>query len=199
MTEQQPESPGASAERDAGTAQSPSLRAFVTATGLVFQAVGMIMLFGSCCFWSFSGHVVEPSDVPAAQWTDYLRGERLPAALLTICVVVTFVGGIALTAAGVGLQGEKLRSGRFAMAVAAPMALIYGTAGVILVTRTDLWVRGLMPILFAAVSILLFMLAGHSSSLLRQFPPPADQHVATEEFLRQHKEERLKRLQEYDP
>jgi hypothetical protein len=85
------------------------------------------------------------------------------------------------------------------MVVAAPMALIYGAAGVILVTQTDLWVRGLMPLLFGAVSILLFMLAGQSSSLLRQFPPPADQHVATEEFLRQHKEERLKRLQEYDP
>lgn len=199
MTEQQPESPDSSAEHAADASPRPSPRAFVTATGLVYQAVGMIMLFGSCCFWSFSGHVVEPSDVPASQWTDYLRGERLPAALLTICVVVTFVGGIALTAAGVGLQGEKPRSGRVAMAVSAPMAVIYLAAGAILLFNTELWGRALMPVLFGTVTILLFMLAGHSSSLLRQFPPPADQHLATEEFLRQHKEERLKRLQEYDP
>lgn len=197
MTESAPPESNPPGPPDGGPESPP--RAFVTATGLVFQVVGLVMLLGSCCFWSFSGRVLEPVEVPTEQWTDHFRGERLPAALLTLGVVTTFVGGIALTAAGVGLQGEIRGSGRAAMAVSVLMAVIYLAAGVMLIAKTSHRGSALVPIVFGLVTSVLFLLAGHSASVLRRFPPPADQHLATEEFLRKHKEDRLKRLEEYDP
>ena len=177
----------------------PSPRAFATATGYVLQLVGLVFLLGSCCFWTFSNHIVEQPKEPVAHWTDHLRGEGLSAAGLTICAVVTLIGGIALVATGIGLHGELPASGRLAMIVTAMMAILYWTLAILLIASAKTWLYGAVPAVFALVTTVLFLLAGHSTTILRQFPPPADQNVATEEFLQQVREERAKRLKEFDP
>ena len=77
---------------DAGSSPD-SPRAHVIATGHIFFSVGLVFLLGACCFWGFSSHVVRPADAPAARWADYFSGDRLPAAMLTIGVATTLIGG----------------------------------------------------------------------------------------------------------
>ena len=193
------------AERPENTAsgQSPesprtevSPRAFAVGTGLCCQAVGLVFLLGSCCVWSLSANVVEPSPEPAERRTDDLVGDRLPAAVLMIGLAVTLVGGMALVAVGTGLQGERPSSGILAMVVTGLMTGVYAASAVLLIVHTGSVMKALAPVLPALATSILFLLAGYSASVLRRFPPPPDQSVATPEFLeacRQEREERLKR------
>ncbi len=168
----------------------PSPRAHVISAGHVFQSVGLLFSLGACCFWAFSTHLVEPADQPASRWTEYLSGDRLPAAVLTIGVVTTLVGGIGLVAVGVGLHGERRGSGRTAVALTAVMAAIYWGAGILLIIKTASWSYSLAPALFALATTGLFTLAVHSAAVLSRFPPPPDQNVVTDEFLKDHLERR---------
>lgn len=121
---------------------------------------------------------------------DDLTGDRLAEALLTIGVAVTLVGGIGLATAGIGLLGERPSSGRVAMIVTALTSLTYWVICALFLFKTDSWSGGLVSGTFAATTSALFALAARSATVLRQHPPPPDQNVVTDEFLRQTRGDR---------
>jgi len=178
---------------------TPSPRAFATATGMVFQTAGTVFLLGACCFWSFSGRLVPRIQGGFSSWTDLFTLEHAPAMSLLAGLVTTFVGGIALITVGVGLTGEKRRSGTLAMWISLIMALIYWALSGVLSLAVGTIGAGVVAALFAIVSTILFLLAGHSATVLKQFPPPPDQGTATEEILEEFRRKRAERLEKYDP
>ncbi len=164
-------------QREAAT----SPRAFAIGTGYLFQSVGIIFLLGGCCSWALIGYLVEQATVPSAHWTGYFLTERMPAAVLTVCLAVTVIGGVGLVGVGIGLQGEQRGSGRAAVMLCCCMALVYWGATTLLAIGTDSWSYTLTAAAFGVVSILLLLLASRSASVLRRFPPPLDQHVVTDD------------------
>lgn len=177
----------------------PSPRAFASATGTIFQTVGVVFLLGSCLFWSFSGAVVPRTTDHIQRWTQFLSAKHAPMAALGVGMLTTFVGGIALVAMGVGLTGEKRHSGTVATIVALVMTLIYGALSGILLLAVGSVVASVVAAAFAFVCCVLFLLAAQSASVLRRFPPPPEQGKATEEFLDEERRKRTERLQKYDP
>ena len=59
-----------------------SPRAFVTATGFVFQIIGFVLVMGACVLWGFVGFVEDRLDEPITKAGDYLKGDALVASTL---------------------------------------------------------------------------------------------------------------------
>lgn len=177
----------------------PSPRAFASATGTVFQTVGAVFLLGSCCFWSFSGSLVPRASTRVERWIEFLSPEHAPLAALGVGLLTTFVGGVALVAMGVGLTGERRYSGAAASAVALIMTVMYAALSGVLLLAVGSMVTSIVAAVFAIVCGVLFLLAAHSASVLRRFPPPADQAKATEAFLEEQRRQRAERLKNFEP
>jgi len=180
-------------ETDGAAETTASPRAFAIRTGGLCQTVGLTFLFGACCLWSLSGRLVVQANQPAEHWIDYLTGDRLPAAVLTLDVAVTLVGGLGLLAAGIGLYGEKRGSGTVAAVTAGAMSAVYWASCLAFALRTGSWASSLTAAAFGVVSTLLFLLSLHSAAILRKFPPSPDQNVVTDEFLERYQRERRER------
>ena len=173
-----------------GEAPPPSPRAFATATGAVFQVIGSIFAFGSCCILSISGLVFAPASQPAEQWFSYLSGDRFETAMATLQIVASLVGGLGLIAAGIGMQSERPRSGAVGMWSSGLLMLGCGVAIAARVIHGSPIPGLIVPVVMGVVTTAMFLLAGHSRQILRRFPPPADQYVVDDEFLEEY---RLKR------
>jgi hypothetical protein len=176
-----PHASAAPTNQDSPEGRSP--RAFAIGTGFVFQSVGVVLLLGSCCFWSFSGHLVEPASQPTQQWTDHFHGDNLPIALLTVAVVTTVVFGAGLIGVGIGLQGERAGSGTAAVLLTATIAVIYWACFGSLMFLVGAIRSGILSGVFAVVASVFLFLSLVSRSVLRRFPPLPDQNVVTEEML----------------
>lgn len=173
-------------------------RAFATGTGYALQVAGLLLALGSCLFWFFSRRVIAPSVDGDAGWLQHLRGESSVPAILTVVAATSLVGGIGLMTVGTGLQAERRTSGRDAMIVTGCMVGIYSCVCALLLFSIGSWVAAIPVGILAVISAVLFMLAGHSASILRKYPPPPDQNVVTEEFRRKFNEERRERMKKYD-
>lgn len=171
-------------------------RNFVVGTGVVFQSVGCVLLFGGCCLWSISGHVVTPDSAPPESWLGYFSN-RTAAVAWTIGVAASFVGGLALAAVGVGLQGERASSGRIGLVAAALLFAIFSAVAGLLGFADSRWGAAIVPIVLAVVMLVLFLLSLRSSHLLRRFPPPPHTE-ATEEVLDEIRKRREERRKYYD-
>ena len=183
MIREQPPSNNGDDRKEPDADSSPAPRASVIAIGYLFQSIGLVLLLGAFCFWPFSSRFVTPAEAPPQRWTEYLLGDRAAAALFTIGLATTFIGGIGLVAVGVGLQGERRSSGRAAMAVTAAMAASYWVSGGLLIVKTGSWLHALTATAFATLATLLLVSAAHCAAVLRRFPPPSDQNVVSDEFV----------------
>ncbi len=169
----------------------PSPLAFVTATGFVFQIVGLILAFGGCCLWSLSGKFEAPQATPVDEMADYVASTAVQLNTTSMVgLVVTFVAGIGLLATGMGLQGEHPSSGRTAMAVSGALAVAWWACAIAFGVIGGAYGRLLLAVLLAVGATLLFLLAGNSARLLRLHPPPADRSVVTDEFLEEQRQRR---------
>lgn len=171
--------------------QSETPRAFATTTGFLFQVIGLALLLGSALLW-FIVSQWQDADAPIVmRWIDHFTSDRLPAALGVAGLIVGFVGGLALIAVGIGLQGERARSATPAMWLSGGMALVYGILAILLVgVGNGQWAVGCASGALTIVMVLLFLLSGHSASVLKQFPPPTDQNIVTDEWVEQYRRER---------
>ncbi len=170
---------------DQPTPTQPSPRAFATGTGFVFQIVGFGLFLGACCLWSFSGRVFQEASRTVPNWLTYLSGAEAGRALATIGVVTTFLSGLGMVAAGLGLQGERPRSGLAAMIATGLPAAIQAAVCILLIRETGSWISGLVPGLLAILGLVMFLLAGHSRQILRSFPPDPNQSVVSDDFLKE--------------
>ncbi len=176
--------------------QSP--RAFAVGTGFVFQLVGIAFLASACLGGVAGAFIAEPASTPVTRWIDHLKGDSPLAGLLTLGIVVGFVGGAGLIGVGVGLQGERPSSGRNAMIVSAPLALAYWALAGIVLSVAGEWLPTTLLSVFALVSTISFLLAGHSAALLRKYPPPKDLTDATPEIMEEFQRKREERISQYD-
>lgn len=171
-------------------------RNFAMGTGVVFQSVGCILLFGGCCLWSISGHVVTPDTAPPESWLGYFSS-RPSAVAWTLGVTTSFVGGLGLAALGVGLLGERASSGKLSVIATAILVVSYLVVAGMLGFAESRWGAAIVPILLAGVMFVLFLLSLRSSYLFRRFPPPPHTE-ATEEILDDIRKRREERRKYYD-
>lgn len=177
---------------------APSPRAFATATGYVFQGVGLVLILGACGMWWLSAWFLPPTNERVTSWWQHLTGDNLPAALFMLAVLGGVVGGAGLSAAGFGLQAEVPRSGRAALIVTAVLTLVFGLLGLLLMFRAGAWISGILAIGMALFMALLFSLAVRSNVILRRYPPPPDQNKLTEEVLADIRRQRDERRKQFD-
>lgn len=155
---------------------SSSPRAFAQASGLVLQLIGVILALGTCCWWSFAGLTderIRPTSQPDSLG-DIVRaadGSRLWS-MSAVCV--SFVGGLALAALGLGLQAEKRRSGAAASAVAGAGTVFWFVYFGYALTHGAGVGRLLWSVLMFIAWGLCAVLSVISADELKRNPPPAD-------------------------
>ncbi len=166
------------------TSEAPlaSPRSFAIGTGILLTCVSSLLVLGSCCLWSFSGHLIPWEASASAAQFHWLR--HLPSALSAAGLLTSLLGGLGLLAAGIGLYGERPSSGPLAVAVSACMAILYWAGFVLWVVKVQTWGRACVFAIFAVVMTVLFPLALHSAKVLRRFPPSPQESIVTEETLR---------------
>jgi hypothetical protein len=187
---------GNSAESPGENAENP--RAFVTGSGFVLQVYGGLLAFSACAIWGVSAMTPTSTATPAARWTDHLTGPQSAAALLTIGLFAGFVGGLALMAAGVGMQGEKRGSAAIATAVSGLLAGVFVALSALLAFSAGRFLMSGAALVVGTLSIAATLLSAISHQTLRRFPPPEDYHLLTEEILEDLRRRREERRKEYD-
>lgn len=155
-------------------------RGFARGVGAVLQFFGVVLTFGSCCWWSFAGLTQERIGSSSALMTVAdVVGEAGATRLWGMgAVVVSFVGGLALAALGLGIQAEKRRATR-AAAIVAWIGAAFWLARLIWVIVTA---PGFGRIVAAALMAIAWGLCGVLALVagdeLRRNPPPPDQGAA---------------------
>jgi hypothetical protein len=158
-------------------------RGFVTTTGVVCQIAGIVFVLGACGFGSLSGWFQKQSSHPVETLGDYLAAENLGFATATVATLGSFVLGLGLVAAGVGLQGERAGSEKLAMVCGGLLGLIWLGAAVVMGIELGSWVRAFGCMIVSGACLVVFMLAGNSARLMKLSPPPQDQGEVSDDFL----------------
>lgn len=177
--------------------EEASQRSFAIVTGYVFNAVGLALILSTCCLLLFSGWIIAPWDSPVDRWVELLSPQRLSATLTGTALIVSFVVGTGLIATGVGLQGEKPSSAAPAMFVAGVLAGVHGAIVVLAGVQGGAWAVAGCSAVLVVVGTVLFLLAGHSRAILRQFPPPEDQNIVSDEWIANYRDERRRKMTVY--
>lgn len=164
--------------------------AFVSATGYCFQGIGLVFTLGGCCLWSVSGCFQQQAPLRATSFAEFAGSADRVQIIEMIDMVVTFAGGLGLLAAGIGLQGEAPKSGRWALIVSGVLAATWiGSVPAFVLAGAGVG-RIIMAVVLAVVTTILFLLAGNSARLLKLHPPDPDRNVVTDEFLEQQRQRR---------
>src|ERR1043166_3894762 len=149
-------------------------RAFVHATGLVYQVVGFVLTMGTCCWWSFADRDgPELIQMKGAKPVNVF--DATPPAAKTWRMFATcgsLVGGLAITAAGIGFQHDLTRSGRPAIWITGALAIFFIAYVVTAAICFPAWGRLITASAFGALWTVMFLLAGVSAETLRASPPP---------------------------
>lgn len=174
----------------AGDATEPSPRAFAALVGKAYIALGAMLSLGSCCFWSFSGSLIDKTPVRMNHLADLFTPEHLPTGLALLVFLTAFVGGMGILAAGVGLNGELRRSGYLAMFASGWPTVAWIVCGVVLYRASAPVGLILLSAALAVFGIILFVLALLAAGVLAAYPPPQDQSVVRDDVLEQMKTRR---------
>ena len=149
-------------------------RAFVHATGLVYQVVGFVLAMGTCCWWSFADRegpeLIQMRGAKPVNVLDATPPAAKTWAMLGMCA--SLAGGLALIALGIGFQHELARSGRPAKWITGSCSaffLAYVIAGAV---SFPAGVRLVTALAMGALWTVMFLLAGVSAQTLKAHPPP---------------------------
>ncbi len=172
---------------------APTPRAFVTATGLVFQLTGLVHIFLAGGYWLISGRVQAEAPVRIDSLREYVQAQNVLLSVTTVWVLAAVSGGLAMVAFGIGLQGEKRSSGLGAMISSGMLALVAMLCGISYLVWGPAIGRAIIAGLEFATATVLFLLAGHSADELRRHPPPENQSVVDDEWLEEYARNRRAR------
>ncbi len=159
-------------------------RAFVQASGVVFQVAGLVLLLGGCCIGSFSGLIQGRQATAAADMMTWLRESPTGQVLATFGIVISGVAGLALMVFGLGLQHARRRSGLGALVTTAVLAVTWWSLAVLQFVMSFSIAAMIVQLLLAVAATILFLLAGAAHRSLRMIPREPDEPV-TAEFLSQ--------------
>ncbi len=171
----------------------PNPRAFATTTGFLFQIVGAVYMLIAAVYGLASSCLQQQSGVPIDSVAAYFDEANVLNTITTVNVLAGLAGGLAMFTFGLGLQGERPRSGLGAMITTAALVLSALGSAILYALLARAWLHMSLVAVFAAVNTVLFLLAGHSAALLRRYPPPKDQNIVTDAWLEEHARNR-KRL-----
>lgn len=153
-----------------------SPRAFAQATGLILQLVGIVLTLGTCCWWSFTGLTqkkLSPDSQPASLGDIVSAADALQIwSMAAVCV--SFAGGLALAAIGLGLQAEKRRSGTIASWTAGAGAAFWFAYFAYALTHSAGIGRMVWIVLMLLAWGLCAVLSVISADELKRNPPPPD-------------------------
>ncbi len=170
--------------------QTESPRAFATGTGAVCQLVGIVYMIITAIYWFASGRLHLPIRDGIDNVAEYFKPENIVLAAATLNVLVGFAGGLSLAAFGIGLQGER-RTGGIGALVTAALLILANVIGVVCcVAYGPAWFAVIIFTLTAGANTIIFLLAGHSASVLKKYPPPPDQSVVTDEWIEEYHQKR---------
>lgn len=178
---------------------TPSPRAFAIGAGVVFQSVGGILALAALVAALISPWAIPRSEKPVEQWFQFFEKDHLPYAMAAIVIITSLIGGLAFVAVGLGLQGERRSSGRVAMVTAGLIGATYLGVACVFLFLLNRPFSMIVPTILTLICVALYLLAGHSASILRQFPPPPDLSVATPEVLEEFRQKRMERLKQFEP
>ena len=156
---------------------TPPPRAFCQATGFIYQAVGVFLSVGACCYWSFSGRIQDE-----ARPAGVSEGVRAPVELSRDAkpeqfwamgaVVLLFVGGLAIAALGLGLQHDRPAAAKWAKWTTLVIAIYFWAyLGMAVFVLPGAVARIVLPAIMALVWTVLFLLGGVSAEEMRKNPP----------------------------
>lgn len=177
------------------SADAPSPRAATITIGYAFQPIGMVLMMGGCCFGAISGSVLPASDQPIDHWAEFFSPGQAFGAAMTIGTLTTGIGGLALVAVGIGLQGEHPKSGWAGLVVTGAMTVIYALVTAVLFWRTQSGIASISAGVFTVGSLVLLCLAAHAARVLKLNPPPADRSKVTDEELQEMRDRRRRRYE----
>lgn len=178
-------------EREAnGDERLENPRAFVTATGFVFQTVGGVHLALGVAYLLASGLFGGGTERRARPSGDDAVRRNWVATATTVGTLAALAGGMALAALGVGMQGERPGTARWGMVACGLLTGIGLTSALLFGLSGSAWGRMLLAAGHGCANGVLFLLAGHSRTILKKFPPPADQNVVDDAWLEAHAQRR---------
>jgi fluoride ion exporter CrcB/FEX len=157
-----------------------------------FLVVGNLLSFSGCLLCLASGLRFSPGRTYANQWTHHLLADQWPLALAAVNMLAALVGGLGLLGAGIGLRAERPSAATAALIAAACLSLIEWSSSLVHASREQ-WVPAIVYAVPAMTNSILFLIAAGCRSTFREFPPPADQNVATKEFLEEYAAQRRQR------
>lgn len=152
----------------------PSPRAFCQATGFIYQAVGVFLSLGACCYWSFSGRVQEEArPTEGGSSIVQLTRDAAPEQIWAMgAVVLLFVGGLAIAALGLGLQHDRPAAAKWAKWTTLIIAIYFWAyLAMAIFMLPGAVARIVLPAIMALVWTVLFLLGGVSAEEMRKNPP----------------------------
>ena len=125
--------------------------------------------------------------VPADRWFgDYARQGALARTVGLVCIATTLITGLGLIATGLGLQGERRTSGRWALVFATALAVVWCAGAICLWWISAAYWKVIVAAFFAGAGTILFLMAGNSARILKLHPPPDEQNAVSDEWLQQY-------------
>ncbi len=167
-----------------------SPRAFATATGMVFQVAGFVYFVGAAAYWFASGRLQSVATVPVERIGDYFDRSNILLSVTTANVLAAVVAGLAIAAFGLGMQAEKRGAGIGAMITTGLLTLTSVISAGLYIAYGPSWLRVAAVLSIGVVSAVLFLLAGHSTAILKHHPPPPDQSIVTDAWLEEYERTR---------
>ncbi|HPF40455.1 MAG TPA: hypothetical protein P5081_08130 [Phycisphaerae bacterium] len=154
------------------SSSEPIKRPFTRATGFIFQSVGFILTMSTCCVWPASHwwQSYQPdTDIRAMERP--LESARPEQVWAMTSVAGAFLGGMLLLVIGLGLQHDRMRTGRAAMAVTGVAAAYFLVYLGMCVWRFPEPFRIVIAAAMGLIWVVMFTLAGVSADELRRNPP----------------------------
>jgi hypothetical protein len=149
-------------------------RPFCQATGLICQGVGLLLALGGCCTWSLAGVSdlpAAPASAPATDILTILQAAPAAAVWAMLARCINLVAGLLLLTLGMGLQHDRLVTGRSLLWLTGVAALFHWVHAFAAAWRFPGWAVLMTVGALAIVWTGLFLLAGASSEELRKNPP----------------------------
>ena len=164
--------------------ETPPPRAFAQGTGVLLQAVGMILFLSTCCVCSLAGawDPVLSRPVVLKQLEEHtkigLSVTDLPdqpgKAGLMLTVMFMTVGGLALAGFGLGLQSERPHAASAALATNLLMICVLVLAGIGLWIGESSWLTRLWHTMITLVILTTTGFTWIALQEIRANPPPKE-------------------------
>lgn len=156
--------------------KAPDTRSICPACGYILQAVGVILLLGTCCWWpftSFTQDEIKSSD-PARSVPSFFADASPAQKWMVVGMSISFLSGLTFMVVGLGVQHQRRKSAKAALFIATLVGLFFwvylGWTIFAAPAAARIITTGVLAILWTG----LFLLTGAAAEELKRSPPLTD-------------------------